>query len=167
MKKSAPGLRPRRFLNFWMQIFELYFEPRRLPGLFILLKTASEMHHECTRAPAESAIMEADGATSIIIIGGMTMDYTAGRGTTALGIIGTTLGGLAVAGGSLLNAARTTTNGNGCGDGCGCSENHVVNRYEARRPRALQSWKRRSSCATPTSTPTRSPSSCISTLMVN
>ena len=59
------------------------------------------------------------------------MDYTAGRGTTALGIIGTTLGGLAVAGGSLLNAARTTTNGNGCGDGCGCSENHVVNRYEA------------------------------------
>ena len=59
------------------------------------------------------------------------MDYTAGRGTTALGIIGTTLGGLAVAGGSLLNAARTTTNGCGYGDGCGCSENHVVNRYEA------------------------------------
>lgn len=59
------------------------------------------------------------------------MDYTAGRGTTALGIIGTTLGGLAVAGGSLLNAARTTTNGCSCGDGCGCSENHVVNRYEA------------------------------------
>ena len=58
------------------------------------------------------------------------MDYTAGRGTTALGIIGTTLGGIAVAGGSLLNAARTTTNGCGCGDGCGCSENHVVNRYE-------------------------------------
>ena len=59
------------------------------------------------------------------------MDYTAGRGTTALGIIGTTLGGLAVAGGSLLNAARTTTNGGGGCDGCGCSENHVVNRYEA------------------------------------
>jgi hypothetical protein len=32
------------------------------------------------------------------------MDYVAKQGTTALGIIGTTLGGLAVAGGGLLGA---------------------------------------------------------------
>lgn len=67
------------------------------------------------------------------------MEYTAGRGTTALSIIGTTLGGLAVAGGSLLNSARANTAncgcGNGCGwnDNCGCSENHTVNRYEAQQ----------------------------------
>lgn len=61
------------------------------------------------------------------------MEYTAGRGTTALGIIGTALGGLAVAGGSLLNAnggllnPRTAT----VAAAEGCSENHLVNRYEA------------------------------------
>ena len=54
------------------------------------------------------------------------MEYTAGRGTTALGIIGTALGGVAVAGGPLLNAAMRSGNG-----GEGCSENHMVNRYEA------------------------------------
>lgn len=59
------------------------------------------------------------------------MDYTAGRGTTALGIIGTTLGGLAVAGGTLLNGmAGRTAAAHGCAAE-GCSENHVVNRYEA------------------------------------
>ena len=54
------------------------------------------------------------------------MDYVAGRGTTALGIIGTALGGVAVAGAPLLNAAMRGGNG-----GDGCSENHLVNRYEA------------------------------------
>lgn len=54
------------------------------------------------------------------------MEYTAGRGTTALGIVGTALGGLAVAGGPLLNAALRSGNG-----GENCSENHLVNRYEA------------------------------------
>lgn len=55
------------------------------------------------------------------------MEYTAGRGTTALGIIGTVLGGTALAGGgggllgNLLGA-----NGNVCVD----SENMPVNRYE-------------------------------------
>lgn len=49
------------------------------------------------------------------------MDYVAGKGTTALGVIGTALGGLAVAGGSLLSAAG----------GKSCSEDHPVNRYEA------------------------------------
>lgn len=59
------------------------------------------------------------------------MDYTAGRGTTALGIIGTTLGGLAVAGGTLLNGmAGRTAAAHGCAAE-GCSENHLVNRYEA------------------------------------
>lgn len=61
------------------------------------------------------------------------MDYTAGRGTTALGIIGTALGGIAVAGGSLLgaaNAAAPRTAAPQSGEE-GCSENHVVNRYEA------------------------------------
>lgn len=60
------------------------------------------------------------------------MEYTAGRGTTALGIIGTALGGLAVAGNGLLGGLNMggarTVNVNGEG---GCSENHLVNRYEA------------------------------------
>lgn len=53
-------------------------------------------------------------------------EWTAGKGTTALGIIGTSLGGLAVAGGNLLNSmgVRTATQE-------GCSENHLINRYEA------------------------------------
>ena len=55
------------------------------------------------------------------------MDYVAKQGTTALGIIGTALGGLAVAGGGLLGAMN-------CGARAAaaeCSENHLVNRYEA------------------------------------
>ena len=52
------------------------------------------------------------------------MEYTAGKGTTAMSIIGTTLGGVAV-GAPLLGGLLR---GNG---GEGCSENHLVNRYEA------------------------------------
>lgn len=64
------------------------------------------------------------------------MDYTAGKGTTALGIIGTALGGIAVAGSSLIGAANAGQNGNGARTGVqpttdGCSENHLINRYEA------------------------------------
>lgn len=60
------------------------------------------------------------------------MEYTAGRGTTALGIIGTALGGLAVAGNGLLGGLNMggTRNVNVNGE-CGCSENHLINRYEA------------------------------------
>ena len=56
------------------------------------------------------------------------MDYVAGRGTTALGIVGTALGGLAVAGGPLLNAINGRSMNVTTGE---CSENHLVNRYEA------------------------------------
>ena len=52
------------------------------------------------------------------------MEYVAKQGTTALGIIGTVLGGLAVAGGSLLAA-----NGGRAANG-ECSENTPVSRYE-------------------------------------
>lgn len=55
------------------------------------------------------------------------MDYVAKQGTTALGIIGTALGGLAVAGGGLLGAM----NGGARAAAAECSENHLVNRYEA------------------------------------
>lgn len=58
------------------------------------------------------------------------MEYTAGRGTTALGIIGTALGGLAVAGNGLLGGLNMGGTRNVNGEGC-CSENHLVNRYEA------------------------------------
>lgn len=58
------------------------------------------------------------------------MEYTAGKGTTALGIIGTALGGLAVAGGSLLGANGVLNPRAAAAEGC-CSENHLVNRYEA------------------------------------
>ena len=57
------------------------------------------------------------------------MEYTARQGTTALGITGTVLGGLAVAGGPILaalgnrSAAATAE--------AACSENHLINRYEA------------------------------------
>ena len=57
------------------------------------------------------------------------MEYTARQGTTALGIIGTALGGLAVAGGPVLaalgnrSAAATAQ--------AACSENQLINRYEA------------------------------------
>lgn len=52
------------------------------------------------------------------------MEYTAGRGTTALGIIGTALGGLAVAGGGNLLGGLLG------GGQQQCSEDHLVNRYE-------------------------------------
>lgn len=58
------------------------------------------------------------------------MEYTAGKGTTALGIIGTALGSVALVGGNLINGAAARTMPN-CNDGSGCSENHFVNRYEA------------------------------------
>ena len=54
------------------------------------------------------------------------MDYVAKQGTTALGIIGTALGGLAVAGGPALAALSS-----GARAAAECSENHLVNRYEA------------------------------------
>lgn len=57
------------------------------------------------------------------------MDYTAGKGTTALGIIGTALGGLAVAGSSLLGTSGLTRTASSSDETC--SENHLVNRYEA------------------------------------
>lgn len=48
-------------------------------------------------------------------------DYVAGRGTTALGIIGTVLGGIA----TLAEGGNLVGNGNGH-----CSENTPVNRFE-------------------------------------
>ena len=50
-------------------------------------------------------------------------DYVTGKGTTALGVIGTTLGGLSILGNSLLGGmtAKNTA----------CSDDHCVNRYEA------------------------------------
>lgn len=61
-------------------------------------------------------------------------EYVAGRGTTALGIIGTVLGGLGVAGNGgvgLLNGMAGSANG-----GC-CGENTPVNRYELNMQREL------------------------------
>lgn len=58
------------------------------------------------------------------------MEYTAGRGTTAMSIIGTALGGLAVAGNGLLGGLNMGCNRNANGEDS-CSENHLVNRYEA------------------------------------
>lgn len=54
-------------------------------------------------------------------------EFVAGKGTTALGIIGTVLGSLGVAGN---NGMGLNLFGNGNGNG-GCSEDHLVNRYEA------------------------------------
>lgn len=51
----------------------------------------------------------------------------AGKGATALGIIGTALGGIAASGINLL----------GGNNGCGCSENTMVNRYELNMEREL------------------------------
>lgn len=59
------------------------------------------------------------------------MDYVAKQGTTALGIIGTVLGGIAVAGGSLLAGANANgNNGRSGGAVAECSENTPVSRYE-------------------------------------
>ena len=56
-------------------------------------------------------------------------EYTAGRGTTALGIIGTVLGSLGVAGN---NGMGLNVLGNNNGN-CVCHENTIVNRYEAQQ----------------------------------
>lgn len=53
------------------------------------------------------------------------MEYTAGRGTTALGIIGTVLGSIGAAGATNLLGGVGLNNGAGC-----CSENMPVSRYE-------------------------------------
>lgn len=72
-------------------------------------------------------------------------EFVAGKGTTALGIIGTVLGSLGVAGnngmglnlfgnGGWNNGYGGYNNGynwNGRMDSCYCSDDHVVNRYEA------------------------------------
>lgn len=51
-------------------------------------------------------------------------EFVAGKGTTALGIIGTILGSLGVAGNGGVGGLLNATNNN-------CSENHYINRYEA------------------------------------
>lgn len=53
-------------------------------------------------------------------------EYQAGKGTTALGIIGTVLGSLGVAGNGSLGGLFS--GGNNC-----CHENTMVNRYEAQQ----------------------------------
>lgn len=52
-------------------------------------------------------------------------EFTAGKGTTALGIIGTVLGSLGVAGNNGMGLNLLGNNAN-----C-CSEDHYINRYEA------------------------------------
>ena len=59
-------------------------------------------------------------------------EYVAGRGTTALGIIGTVLGGLGVAGNGGVGLLNGGMNTGGC-----CSENTMVNRYELNMEREL------------------------------
>lgn len=60
------------------------------------------------------------------------MEYTAGRGTTALGVVGTVLGsiGTAAATGVLGNGMGLFGNGNNWGAAYACSDNMAVNRYE-------------------------------------
>lgn len=61
-------------------------------------------------------------------------EYVAGRGVQALGILGTVLGGLGVAGNGgvgLLNGMAGSANN------CACSENMAVNRYELNMQREL------------------------------
>lgn len=53
-------------------------------------------------------------------------EFVAGRGTTALGIIGTVLGSLGVAGNGGVGGLFNTGN-------CGCSDNMPINRYEAQQ----------------------------------
>lgn len=61
-------------------------------------------------------------------------EFVAGKGTTALGIIGTVLGSLGVAGNNGMGLNLLGNNCYGYGpyqqNGC-CSEDHLVNRYEA------------------------------------
>lgn len=60
------------------------------------------------------------------------MEYVAKQGTTALGIIGTALGGIAVAGGPVLAAlSNKSAQQHTPVVVQECSENHTVNRYEA------------------------------------
>lgn len=64
------------------------------------------------------------------------MDYVAKRGTTALSIIGTSLGGVAVAGAPILAALKNRSGGSCAAPAQQvvvneCSESHAVNRYEA------------------------------------
>ena len=63
------------------------------------------------------------------------MEYTAGRGTTALGIVGTVLGSIGTAGvlggGNLLGAMG----GNNCG--CMTGDNMPVNRYEMQQEQRI------------------------------
>lgn len=63
------------------------------------------------------------------------MEYTAGRGTTALGIVGTVLGSIGTAGvlggGNLLG----TMGGNNCG--CMTGDNMPVNRYEMQQEQRI------------------------------
>ena len=54
------------------------------------------------------------------------MEYVAGRGTTALGIVGTVLGGTALAGGGNGGLLGNILGGNSCGDG----SNMPINRYD-------------------------------------
>ena len=54
-------------------------------------------------------------------------EYQAGRGTTALSIIGTILGSIAVAGKNGVGGIFNTNNN------CECHENMYVNRYEAQQ----------------------------------
>lgn len=54
------------------------------------------------------------------------MEYVAGRGTTALGIVGTVLGGTALAGGGNGGLLGNILGGNACGDG----SNMPINRYD-------------------------------------
>ena len=55
-------------------------------------------------------------------------EYVAGKGTTALGIIGTILGSLGVAGNNGMGLNLVGNNGS-----CNCHENMLVNRYEAQQ----------------------------------
>jgi hypothetical protein len=62
-------------------------------------------------------------------------EFVAGKGTTALGVIGTVLGSIGTA------AATGLLNGNGLfnNGACGCSEDHVVNRYELAQEQKIAS----------------------------
>lgn len=60
------------------------------------------------------------------------MDYTAGRGTTALGIIGTTLGGIAVAGSGVAKTVLNSLGNNPPVEPGTCNHNGgYVSKYEA------------------------------------
>ena len=61
------------------------------------------------------------------------MDYQAGRGTTALGIVGTILGSIGTAG-VLGNGNLLGMGGNACPP---CSENMPVNRYEMQQEQRI------------------------------